>query len=110
MGKKNRPHYRIVVAEHSAPVKGKIVESFGFFNPLVEPKVLEVKKDRLQYWMTKGAKPSDTVASLLKQHGVQGMEQFINPRDKKKKGKGEEAPAAVAAPVAAAKPAEAPKA
>jgi len=100
MGKRNRPHYRIVVAEHSAPVKGKIIEAFGFYNPLVEPKLLEVKQDRLQYWISKGAKPSDTAASLLKQHGIQGMDDYIAPRNKKKKGKGEEAPAA-AAPVAA---------
>lgn len=100
MGKRNRPHYRIVVAEHSAPVKGKIIEAFGFYNPLVEPKVLEVKQDRLQYWMSKGAKPSDTAASLLKQHGVKGMDDYLNPRDKKKKKKGEVAPA-VTAPVEA---------
>lgn len=100
-GRKNYPSYRIVVAEHARPVKGKFVEILGHYIPIRDPKVLEYDEKKIKEWIAKGAKPTDTVASLLKNAGVTGMEQYIEPRDKKKKKKKEqdEAPAeATAAP------------
>ena len=96
-GKTNQPYYRIVVAEHSAAVKGKYNEILGHYVPLQKPKKLEFNEERIRYWISKGAKPSDTVASLLKNSGVAGMEIYIEPRNKKKKKKGEQAAAAVPA-------------
>ncbi|MBA4336502.1 30S ribosomal protein S16 [bacterium] len=106
-GRKNYPSYRIVVAEHSAPIKGKFLEVLGHYIPNREPKVFEYDEKKIREWISKGAKPTDTVASLLKRHGVSGMEGFIEARNKKRKSKKavEEAPAA---PVAAAAPAETP--
>lgn len=99
-GRKNYPSYRIVVAEHSAPIKGKFIEILGHYIPNRDPKVLEYDEKKIREWISKGAKPTDTVASLLKNAGVTGMEAYIEPRDKKRKPKKEveeEAPAAAPA-------------
>lgn len=71
----------MVVAENSAPVKGKSIEVIGMYNPS-EGKRFEVQKERLDYWISVGAKPSDSVAGLLKFNGVSGMESFMAPRTK----------------------------
>lgn len=115
VGKANQPSYRLVVAEHARPVKGKYIESMGFYNPIVKPKVFTVDQVRIQYWMSKGAQPSSTVASLLKTQGVQGMDKWLTKRQsnmKKRKDAGkEEAAAPAAAPAApAADPKAAPAA
>ena len=68
-GRRNRPIYRIVVAEHSRPTDGKFVEVVGTYNSIAPDKPLSVKKDRVEYWMSKGAKPSNTVAKLLNKVG-----------------------------------------
>lgn len=68
-GRRNRPIYRIVVAEHSRPTDGKFVEVVGTYNSIAADKPLSVKKDRVEYWMSKGAKPSNTVAKLLNKVG-----------------------------------------
>lgn len=104
-GKRNQPAYRIVVAEHSAPVQGKFQEIIGHYLP-AEGKKLEFKMDRIEHWVKMGAKPSDTVASLLKAKGVPNMEKFIGLRNlKRKKKKGGDEPEA-AAPAAEAPVAE----
>lgn len=102
-GRKNYPSYRIVVAEHARPVKGKFIDILGHYIPNRDPKVFEYDEKKIREWIAKGAKPTDTVASLLKNAGVTGMEKYIEPRDKKKKKKKEveEAPEA-AAPAPAA--------
>ena len=71
------------MAEHSAPVKGKYKEVVGTYNPS-EGKKFTVQQDRVDYWISVGAKPSETVAGLLKFNGVDGMEKFMTPRTKKK--------------------------
>lgn len=67
-GRKNIPHFRIVVAEHSKPVKGQYLEKIGFYNPKSES--LSLNKEKANIWMDKGAKPSNTVAKLLKKEGL----------------------------------------
>lgn len=84
IGKTNEPAYRIVVAEKRNAVKGAHMEVIGFYNPS-ENKKLDFKKDRLEYWVSMGAQPSDTIASLMKAQGVSGMEKFIGTRNKKRK-------------------------
>ena len=88
-GRKNYPSYRIVVAEHTAPIKGRFVEVLGHYIPNRNPKVLEYDEKKIKEWISKGAKPTDTVASLLKNAGVSGMEKYIAPRNKKRKKKNE---------------------
>jgi small subunit ribosomal protein S16 len=68
IGRKNRPHYRIVVAEHSSPVKGKFIAILGSYDP--RNKKLQLKKDEAKNWMNKGAKPSNTVAKIFTKEGL----------------------------------------
>jgi small subunit ribosomal protein S16 len=96
----------MVVAEQSKAVKRQYVELVGHYVPTSNPKVLKFDKERITYWISKGAHPSETVASLLKAEGVPGMEKFIkfqtNRKSKRKKGGDEPAAAAGAAPEAKA--------
>jgi small subunit ribosomal protein S16 len=66
-GKTKQPSYRVVVADSRAPRDGKFIEIIGHYNPVQQPKVLEIKGDRARYWLGVGAQPSDTVVYLLKQ-------------------------------------------
>lgn len=68
-GRRNRPTYRITVAEHSMPTDGKFVEVVGHYNPIASDQPLEVNKERVDYWISKGAQVSNTVAKLLNRTG-----------------------------------------
>jgi small subunit ribosomal protein S16 len=92
VGKTNEAAYRIVVTEKSNAVKGKYLECVGYYNPS-ENKRIDFDKARIEDWISKGARPSDTLASLLKMNGVAGMEGFIAPRTLKRASK-KEAPKA----------------
>ena len=108
IGKQNQAAFRIVLAEKSKAVKRENQEILGFYNP-GEGKTIDFNKDRIEFWISKGAQPSDTVASLLKRNGMAGMEKYIEQRNKKTVSKN--APAeAPKAPQAAVEQAEAPKA
>lgn len=107
-GKAGQPSYRIVVAERSAPVKGRSVEVLGHYMPARNPKVFAIEKDRVTYWVSKGAIPTSSVASLLKKQGFSDMERYQSPAKRQRKKKGEQAEAAKpAAPSAPAAPAAA---
>ncbi len=69
-GKKKQPTYRFVVAEHSAPIKGKFIEILGHYNPRTKPKTIVIDKEKAKGWMEKGAKPSSTVADLFVINGI----------------------------------------
>jgi small subunit ribosomal protein S16 len=69
-GKTKQPSYRVVVADSRSPRDGKFIEIIGHYNPVRQPKVLEIKGDRARYWLSVGAQPSDTVAYLLKKLNV----------------------------------------
>ncbi|MFV1992287.1 MAG: 30S ribosomal protein S16 [Acidiferrobacterales bacterium] len=68
-GAKKRPYYRIFVGDSRRATTGKNVEQLGFFNPMAtgEEETLRIDLKRAQYWVEKGAKPSDRVAKLMKQ-------------------------------------------
>jgi small subunit ribosomal protein S16 len=72
-GAKKKPFYRIVVADGESPRDGKYLENVGTYNPLLDSAQVTLKSERIQYWMDQGARPSDTVRSLLKKEG------FFNP-------------------------------
>lgn len=104
-GRSKVPTYRLVVAEKARPVKSKFLEIIGHFMPTRTPVVLEVERDRLTHWISKGAAPSNTAARQLKRAGVEGMDPFIVRYSKRPSKKAPvEAPAAAvsAAPAAAA--------
>jgi small subunit ribosomal protein S16 len=66
VGTKNTPVFRIVVADSRSPRDGKFIEEIGNYHPLKTGENFTIKQDRAQYWISKGAQPSDTVASFLK--------------------------------------------
>ena len=68
-GANKRPYYRIIVADRRRALNGNKIERIGFYNPLATAKEEKVRVDmsRVQYWLSKGAKPTDRVAQLLKQ-------------------------------------------
>lgn len=118
-GKVGQPSFRIVLSERTAPVKGRALELLGNYLPARNPKVTTLNKERISYWISKGAQPTDSVAALLKKEGMSDMDKFMEPRNKQRKMKGEEvkpaaAPAAekpaakAEASASAEKPAEAP--
>ena len=64
---KKRPFYHIVVADSRSPRNGRCIEQIGHFNPIAKNRdELKVNKERLQYWVSQGAQPSDRVAGLIK--------------------------------------------
>ncbi|MFT5367880.1 MAG: small subunit ribosomal protein S16 [Candidatus Latescibacterota bacterium] len=70
MGSKKAPFYRVVAANSSAPRDGRFIEILGHYNPTKHPQIVELKTDRVQYWLGVGAQPSDTVRSLFRQQGI----------------------------------------
>lgn len=66
-GAKKRPSYRIVVKEKQSKRDGAYLENLGTYNPTREPAEINIKSERIQYWISKGAQPSDTVLRLIKQ-------------------------------------------
>jgi small subunit ribosomal protein S16 len=64
-GSKTRPFFRVVVTEGSAARDGRFVEVIGHYNPRTKPEALTVDRDRLAHWMKVGARPSDTVRTLV---------------------------------------------
>jgi len=69
VGAKNAPYFRIVVADSRSPRDGKFIEEIGTYNPLKKGDNFSLKLDRAEYWIGKGAQPSDTVASFIKKAG-----------------------------------------
>ncbi len=69
VGTKNMPAFRIVVADSRSPRDGKFIEEIGTYNPLKKGDNFSLKLERAQYWLSKGAQPSDTVASFIKKAG-----------------------------------------
>lgn len=65
-GALNSPFYRVVVADKRSPRDGKFLEILGHYAPRAKDKRVELKLDRVQHWISKGAKPSETVAGLIK--------------------------------------------
>ena len=66
IGKKKHPFYRVVVTEKTRPRNGRFVEIVGTYDPLKKPAAVKLDDERVQYWLGKGAQPSDTVRSFLR--------------------------------------------
>lgn len=66
-GGKQKPFYRIVVADSRAPRDGRFVEQLGTYDPAFDPPRVAIKQDHVERWLKAGAKPSDTVRKLIKQ-------------------------------------------
>ena len=66
MGAKKSPSYRVVVKEKLSKRDGAYVENVGFYNPTREPAEVRLKMDRVNYWIARGAQPTDTVRQLIR--------------------------------------------
>ena len=70
MGRKKMPIYKIVAADSRAPRDGRFIESVGIYNPNDNPVSIDLKEDRVFYWLKSGAQPTYTVKNLLSRKGV----------------------------------------
>ena len=82
MGAKQKPFYRVVAADSRSPRDGRFIETVGTYNPIKEPAEVTFKEDRVMYWLSNGAIPTDTVRNLFSKQGI--MKKFA---DSKKEGK-----------------------
>lgn len=69
-GKKGKPFYRLVAVDESKKRNGKVIEILGTYDPVPKVSNVILKNERISYWLSKGAQPSDTVRNLLKKQKV----------------------------------------
>jgi small subunit ribosomal protein S16 len=67
-GRKKQPFYRIVVADSEAPRDGKFLDIVGTYDPMQNPAAVNIDNEKLDSWMKKGAKPTETVESLIRKY------------------------------------------
>jgi len=70
MGAKKRPFYRLVVADSRSPRDGRFIEEIGYYDPTTSPATVKIDEEKAIKWLTEGAKPSNTVKSLLQKQGI----------------------------------------
>ena len=69
LGKMRAPYYRIVVADARTKRDGRAIEYVGIYHPKEEPSLIQVKSERVQYWLSVGAQPSEAVQRILEKTG-----------------------------------------
>jgi len=79
MGAKKSPSYRVVVKEKLSKRDGAYVENVGFYNPTREPAEIRLKMDRVNYWIGRGAQPTDTVRQLIRRQAKAETEATAQP-------------------------------
>ncbi|MEM1410197.1 MAG: 30S ribosomal protein S16 [Pseudomonadota bacterium] len=82
-GSKKRPYYRVVIADARMPRDGRFIEKIGSYNPLLakdNPQRVQIDVDRAQYWLSKGAQPTDRVARFLSAVDLVKWEHGNNPK------------------------------
>jgi small subunit ribosomal protein S16 len=67
-GSKKRPFFRVVVTDSQSARDSSFVEILGHYNPRTKPAIVQVDKERVDYWLGRGARPSDTVRTLIARH------------------------------------------
>jgi len=67
-GRKKQPFYRIIVADSQAPRDGKFLDIVGTYDPMQNPAAISIDNEKLETWMKKGAKPTETVESLIRKY------------------------------------------
>ena len=114
-GSKKRPHYSIVAADSRMPRDGRFIEKLGTYNPLLAKDSedrIKMDMERVQYWLDKGAQPTDRIARMLEAAGVRDKTERSNPNKavpgKKATERAEEKAAKAAKPAEEAPAEEAP--
>lgn len=82
MGMKKQPTYRVVIQPEHSKRDGRYIENIGYYDPRTEPATIEIKKDRVEYWLSVGAQPTESVGRLLKSAGI--TDKYYRARFKKK--------------------------
>jgi len=70
MGRRNRPSYRVVVADSRSPRDGRFIEVIGHYDPLTDPATIVIDEEKALQWLRNGAQPTDTVRRLLGKLGI----------------------------------------
>jgi small subunit ribosomal protein S16 len=68
VGSKKKPFFRVVVSEARSGLLGDVIENVGTYNPRSKPAKVDINTERIQHWLNNGARPSDSVRTLLKKH------------------------------------------
>ncbi len=91
LGKKKQPSYRLVISENARDTQGNALEILGHYDPVFSGKTLDLKEDRINYWLSKGAQTSVTVHNLLVKAGVitEGKKKSVAITKKRKLKMGE---------------------
>jgi small subunit ribosomal protein S16 len=92
MGAKKAPFYRLVAATDNVPRDGKTIAELGYYNPIKNPPIIHINEDQVFLWLQRGAIPTDTVRSLLRNQGL------LQKWDAQRKSKPESAPAVEVTP------------
>lgn len=74
-GSKKHPFYRVVAASAGAPRDGRFIEQLGHYDPVHNPAIINLKLDKIEAWVRRGALPTPTVARLMKKAGWKGLPQ-----------------------------------
>ena len=69
-GAKKAPYYTMVVADSRYPMDGRFIEKVGTYNPMTEPKQINLDADKIKEWIRKGAKPTDTAKAIIAKAGI----------------------------------------
>ena len=85
MGAKQRPFYRIIAADSRSPRDGRFIETVGTYNPIKQPAEITVNEEKIMYWLSNGAVPTDTVRNILSKQGI--MKKFAESKSKSKESK-----------------------
>ena len=88
MGARKAPFYRLVAATDNVPRDGKAIAELGYYNPIKNPPIIHINEEQVFLWLRRGAVPTDTVRSLLRNQGL------LQKWDAQRKHKPESAPAA----------------
>ena len=68
VGSKKKPYFRVVLSEARSGLQGDVMENLGTYNPRSKPAQVNINKERIEHWLKNGARPSDSVRTLLKKH------------------------------------------
>ncbi len=87
LGRKHRPYYRIVAIDRRQPRDGRVIEELGSYDPMIKntDERVKLKPDRIKYWMSVGAMPSENVAMLMKKYMARSLEQDRRQRDRRRR-------------------------
>ena len=80
VGAKNRPSYRLVVADSRSPRDGAFIAIIGHYDPLTDPETIVVDEEKALSWLRQGAQPTATVTRLLSKFGI--MDKYKTPKEK----------------------------